>query len=48
MTAPRSLASLVWLWIKITVILAALAFVAGAVLSAVDPLHGVPYVGRNS
>ena len=48
MTALCSLASLIWLWIKITVILAALAFVAGAVLSALDPWQGVPYVGRNS
>lgn len=48
MITLRSLASLVWLWIKITVILAALAFVAGAVRSAVDPLHDVPYVGRNT
>lgn len=48
MTALRSLASLFGLWIKITVILAALAFVAGAVLSAVDTLQGVPYVGRSA
>lgn len=48
MTALRSLAALVWLWIKITVVLAALAFVAGAVLAAIDPLHDVPYVGRDA
>lgn len=48
MTTLRSLAALVWLWIKITVTLAALAFVAGAVLSALDPLQGVPYVGRGA
>lgn len=47
MIALRSLASLIWLWIKITVVLAALAFVAGALLSAVDPLQGVPYVSTN-
>ena len=48
MTTLRSIASLLWLWIKITVVLAALAFAAGAVLAEIDPLHGVPYVGRDA
>lgn len=39
MTALRSLASLVWLWIKITVVMGAVALAAGAVLAAIDPLH---------
>lgn len=48
MTTLRSLASLVWLWIKITIVLAALALAAGAVLAAIDPMHDVPYVGRGA
>lgn len=47
MTTICSLAALVWLWIKLTIVLAALALVAGAVL-AIDPLHDVPYVGRDA
>lgn len=41
MSTIRSLAALAWLWIRITVVLAIVAFVAGAVLHAVDPLAGV-------
>lgn len=41
MSALRNLAALVWLWIRITAVLAAIAFAAGAVLHAVDPLAGV-------
>ena len=40
MSTIRSLAALAWLWIRITAVLAMVAFVAGAVLHAIDPLRG--------
>lgn len=48
MTTLRSLAALVWLWVKLTVVMGAVALAAGAVLAAIDPLHDVPYVGRDA
>lgn len=41
MNGLRNLAALAWLWIRITVVLAMVAFVAGAVLHAIDPLKQV-------
>jgi hypothetical protein len=46
--ALRNLFALIWLWIKITAVLGAVAFAAGAALQAADPLKDIPYVGRSA